>query len=89
MSNFQPFKVTAIQKESTLSLMSPQRLSEKVQLKNKRLPKIQNCNFGQTRYMCFSITLEVSSQKIKRCCNNNSYEESTFQLFTLHGHKTD
>ena len=77
MSNFRPFKVTAIKKESTLSWMSPQRLSEKVQLK-KKLFKIQICNFGQTRYVCFLNTLEVSSQKIKHYCNNNSYEESTF-----------
>ena len=35
MSNFWSFIVTAIKKDSTLSLMSPQRLNEKVQLKKK------------------------------------------------------
>ena len=81
MSNFRPFKVTAIKKESTLSLMSPQRLSEKVKLKKKkRLPKIQNCNFAKSGRYVFLNHVEVSSQKIKSCCNNNLDEESTFNF---------
>ena len=41
MSNFRSFKVTAIKKESTLSLMSPQRLNEKVKLKKAKNTKLQ------------------------------------------------
>ena len=78
MSNFRPFKVTAIKNKSTLSLMSPQRQSEKVQLKKIRLHKIQNCNFAKYGTYVFLNHLEVSSQKIKSCCNNNPDEESTF-----------
>ena len=76
MSNFWSFIVTAIKKESTLSLMSPQRLNEKVQLKKNW----QNCNFGQIRLVCLSNHLEISSRKIKSCCNNNLDEESTFNF---------
>ena len=79
MSNFRSFIVTAIKKESTLSLMSLQRLNEKVQLK-KKLPKMQNCNFGQIRYVFLSNHLEISSRKIKNCRNNNLDEESTFNF---------
>ena len=86
MSNFRPFKVTAI-KRINLTLMPPQRLSEKVQLqkKKKKMPKIQNCNLGQTRNICLTNHLEVSSWEISSCYSKNSDEESTF---TLHGHKT-
>ena len=73
-SNFLPFKVTAIKKESTLSLMSPQRLSEKKCHEYKiGIP-------GQMRYVCLLSHLEVSSQKITNCCNNNLDEESTFNF---------
>ena len=75
MSNFWSFKVTAIKNESTLFLMSPQRLNEKVQWK-----KMPNCNFGQIRYVCLLNHLEISSRKIKSCCSNNSDEESTFNF---------
>ena len=57
--------------------MPPQRLSEKVQLK-KKMTKLQNCNFDQTRNVCLINHLEVSLRKIKSCCNKNSDEESTF-----------
>ena len=53
MSNFRPFIQRDCNKkceESTWSLMPSQTLSEKVLL--KKMPKIQNCNFGQTRYLC-------------------------------------
>ena len=45
MSNFRPFKATAIKRESTLSLMSPQRLSEKVQLKIKKIAQNTKLQF--------------------------------------------
>ena len=59
--------------------MPPQRLSEKVQLK-KKMTKIQNYNFDQTRNVCLINHLEVSLRKIKSCCNKNSDEESTFNI---------
>ena len=68
-----------LKKESTLSLMSPQRLNENVKLKKKK-PKIQNCDFGQIWYVCLSNHLDISSRKIESCCNNNSDEESTFNF---------
>ena len=57
--------------------MSPQRLNERVQLKNA---KIQNCNFGQIRYVCLLNHLEISSRKIKSWYKNHSDEESTFNF---------
>ena len=59
-------------KESTLSLMSLQRPNE------KKMPKIQICNFGRNM---FSLNhLEVSSWKIESCCYNNTDEESPFHI---------
>ena len=65
--------------ESTFSLMPPQRLSEKVQLKKNR-PKIQNCNWGQIRNVCLVNHLKVSSRKVKSCCYKNSDGKSTFNI---------
>ena len=41
---------------------------------------MQNCNFGQIRYVCLSNHLEISSRRIKSCCNNNLDKESTFNF---------
>ena len=83
MSNFRPFK------ESTLSLMSPQRqLKKKVQLK-KKIAKNTKLQFWANPVRMFIKQvdllnhLEVSSQKIKSCCNNNS-DEAMNQLLTFH-----
>ena len=59
--------------------MPPQRLNEKVTIE-KKMTKIQNCNFDQTRNVCLINHLEVSLRKIKSCCNKNSDEESTFNI---------
>ena len=69
MSSFQPFKVTA-KKGLTLSLMSLQRTI-------KKMPKYKFAILAGT---CLLNHLEVSSWKIKSCCNNNMDEQSIFHF---------
>ena len=78
MSNFRPFKVIAIEKRTNFIFDVITKTKWKRTIEKK--PKIQNCDFGQIRYVCLSNHLDISSRKIKSCCNNNSDEESTFNF---------
>ena len=81
MSNFRPFKVTAIKKRINFIFDVTTKTKWKGKLeKKRRLPKIQNCNYAKSGRYVFLNHVEVSSQKIKSCCNNNLDEASTFNF---------
>ena len=68
--------------------MSPQRLSEKVQLKKKDCQEYKMQIWPTPVRMFIKLVdlinqLKVSSQKIKSCYNNNS-DETMNQLLTFH-----
>ena len=83
MSNFRPFKLTAIKTQVCGSYHKHQVKSRM----KKKMWKIEISNFGRTRNLCYVNYLEVSSWKIKSGCNKNPGQEST-STFILHGHKT-
>ena len=79
MSNFRPFKVTAIKKRINFIFDVTTKTKWKGAIEKNKIAQNTKLQFCQIRYVCFFLNhLEVSSQKIKSCCNNNPDEESTF-----------